>query len=242
LQLPLNASDELLYRNMEAISLFETRCVDGHFDLIKAAYDQLPAQLQDDPHILFQMASCGGHGISDVLVPIQRWNKRDPDEPCPYLLLVDFYWRLYNGPRVILTGPNKGTKVEKVWTPEEEDGVRAAIEKANGWFDDPAMEVRLAHYFATKQPAKSRPLLLQAIRRSPPLGQAFSELIHLDISQRNFAGIADTLHLGEVAFQTNFTAMVNESMKLSEFKKSPEFRKWQHDYHPDHAAASTAAK
>lgn len=239
LQLPMNASDTLLLANVKSVSLYETRCGSGRYDLIKAAYDQLPPGLQDDPHILFQYATCGDHSIGDILLPVERWHKLDPDEPCPYLLLVDYYWRLYNRPRTVSDGPYKGTHLKQYWTPEEEEGVTAAIQKANVWFADPAMELRLAHYFGTNQPAKARALLLQAIQRTPVLPQAFSELLKLDLSQRDFGGVADTLHRGEIAFETNFTAMVTTSTNMSAFRQSPEFKKWQHDYH---AATSTAAK
>lgn len=236
---PLNAYDATLLANLKPFSLYEIRCNYGHYDLIKAAYDQLPPQLQDDPHILFQSASRGEHSIDDILVPIERWHKLDPADPCPYLLLVDFYWRLYNGPRFIPSGLHSGTHLELYWTPEEENGVAAAIQKANVWFADPAMEVRLARYFGKSQPAKARPLLLQAIQRTPAFPNAFSELLTLDLSQRDYAGVAETLHSQEIAFQTNLTAMVNGSANFSEFRKSAAFKKWQHDIH---VAVSTAAK
>lgn len=235
-QEPLNTGDAILLGNLKPYSIYEIRCSYGRYNLLKAAYDQLPSQLQDDPHVLFQNASCGGHNVDDVLVPIERWHQLNPDDPCPYLLLVDFYWRLYSGPRYI---PDKETDLESYWTPEEENGVTAAVQKANTWFDDPAMEVRLARYFASKQPAKARSLLLQATQRTRPLPQAYSELLTLDLVQRNFDGVAETLQRQETAFQTNLTSMVNESRSFSDFKKSPAFKKWQHDHH---AAGSVAEK
>ena len=226
---PLNASDSVLLGYLKPFSVYEIRYNYGHYDLLKAAYDQLPAQLQDDPYILFQKASCGVQSINDVLSPIERWHKLHPDDPGPYLLLVDSYWRLFNGPINRLN-----------WSPspEDEQGIADAIQKANVWFDDPAMEVRLARYYGTKQPVKARPLLIRAIQRKPPFAHAFSELLNLDLSQRNYTGVAETLHLQEIAFQTNLTAMVNSSVSFLEFRKSAAFKKWQHD---DHIAASTAA-
>lgn len=236
---PLDASDAILLANVKPYALYEIRCGYGRYNLVKPVYDQLPPQLQDNPHILFQNASCGEHNAGDIVVPIERWHKLNPDDPCPYLLLVDFYWRLYNGPRYNPSGPDRGTHLESFWTPEEENGVTAAVQKANVWFDDPAMEVRLARYFAAKQPAKARSLLLQATQRTRPFPQAFSELLTLDLIQRNYAGVAETLHHQETAFQTNLTSMVNTSRSFSEFKKSPAFRKWRHD---NHAAGPVAEK
>ena len=236
---PLNKWDTIFLENLKPFSAFQIRCSDGNYSQIKSAYDQLPAQLQDDPHILYENTISGEHNVDNILVPIERWHKLNPDDPCPNLLLVDFYWRLYNRPRLTPGDPNNGTQPGSYWTPEEEKGITEAVQKANVWFDDPAMEVRLARYFRSKQPAKARSLLLQAIQRTRPYPQAYSELLTLDLLQRNYAGVAETLHHQETAFQTNLTSMVNGSRIYSDFKKSPAFNKWQHDHH---AVGSVAEK
>ena len=189
--------------------MYETRCGDGHYDLIKAAYDQLPQQLQDDPHILFQDATCGEHSLDEIQAPIERWHKLDPDEPCPYLLLVNYYWRLYNGPpnHFQAAWPTKEPVWNSIGHQKRRKGVAAAIQKANVWFADPAMELRLAHYFGTHQPAKARPLLLPSDSTHACLAAKLSQNCSSSISaNETFAWHRRrTLHRGEVAFQTNFT-------------------------------------
>lgn len=227
LRAPINASDAVLVANEKAVADMETRYDFGRYFVLRDYYNKLPPQLQNDPYILFQMASCGEQRIADFVPTIERLHQLHPDDPSPRLILVDDYWRVINNP---LVPANE--------TPQDDQDLADAIEKANLWFDDPALEVRLAIAYGTNQPVKARPLLLQAIQRKPPFPSAFSQLLRIDLSQRNYAGVAETLHQQEVAFQTNLTAMVNASANFANFKNSPAFKKWQQDHH---AATSTAA-
>lgn len=214
---PVNARDQVFLSSSDALNLFESRCDYGLFEPVQAAYEQLPEELQSDRHVLFRFATSGEQTLKDILKPVELWRKNDPDDPTPNLLLVNFYWRLYQG--------------SKQWaTPQEKDDVTAAVLRANAWFADPMMETRLAQSFAS-EPARARPLLQQAIQRVPADPEAFSEMLKWDLASRNFSGVAEMLHLKEQACQTNLTAMVNESPDYTAFRNSFQWKKWQHDYH-----------
>ena len=74
-------------------------------------------------------------------------------------------------------------------------------------------------------------MLQQALKRIPVEPAAFAELLKIDLANTNFAGVAETLHLQEVALQTNFTEVVKMSQEYAAFRKSFPWKKWQHDYH-----------
>jgi len=221
---------------LEPLWLFETRCDYGKFSLMKEAYEKLSPEVQNDRSVLFRYAVTGDRSADDVLVPVERWRKAYPHDPTPDLVLVDFYWLLYQGPRSVDKGPGRGTYYGAAWSPAEEEAVEAAIERANKWFADPRMEVRLASYYGAKRPEKLRPLLQKAIQRFPAEPIAFEELLKVDLASSNFIGVAETLHLDEVAFHTNLTQMVNSSTNYAAFRKSFSWKKWQEDFH---AAAKT---
>lgn len=227
----LSASDQAWVSGAKALDLFISRCQYGHFDLIKDAYERLPRELQENRAVLQCYATSGEQSIDDLLVPIERWRKLYPGDPTPDLLVVDFYWRLYLGPRNVPSGPAKGTHAYTAWTPRQEEAVTAAIERANTWFADPGMEIRLARYYGVQRPEKARRWLHQALQRFPVEPAAFSELLRIDLATANFTGVAETLHLQETLLKTNLTQMVNRSKDYAPFRKSFSWKKWQHDDH-----------
>ena len=232
---PMNAHDQAFFADNKALLLFQTRCNYGHYNLVREAYEQLPAELQSDRTVLYDFASTGEETVKDMLEPIEQWRKSYPDDPSPNLLLVNFYLKLFRGPRLVTDGPQKGVNINGRWlSPQEEDDAAAAVERANAWFADPVMEIRLAR---TLEAEKARPLLQQAIKRVPANPDAFSDLVKADVATKNFVEAAETLHLQEVTFQTDLTATVNASPDFAEFRNSFPYKKWQHDYHGADAKA-----
>jgi len=227
----LSANDQALMLGLEGLRLFDSRCSYGHFDLIKQAYEKLPTELQNDRSILYRYATSGEQNIKDILVPVERWRLLYPGDPTPDLLVVDFYWRLYHGPRHVQDGPDKGVYAYAAWSAQQEEAVTAAIQKANAWLGDPALEIHLASYYGPKRPDKARPLLQQALQRFPLETQAFAELLKIDLASTNFVGVADTLRRQEVAFQTNLTSMVAARQEYAVFRKSFPWKLWQRNYH-----------
>jgi len=236
----LNVADRQMVSSFEAQELFDTRYDYGMFSLIKEAYGRLPAEVQNDRAILFRYATRGDRSVGDVMVPVERWRRLYPNDPTPDLVVVDFYWLLYYGPRSIKQGATQGTHLGEAWTPEEERQAEAAIERANAWFADPRMEVRLAVYYGFKRPQKARPLLQKALKRFPAEAITFEELLKVDLAGDNFDGVAETLRLDEMAFHTNLTQMVNASKGYEAFRKSSAWKKWQHDWHGMDSKALTA--
>jgi hypothetical protein len=239
----ISATDQQRLSNSDALWLFDTRYDYGKFSLIKEAYDRLPPEVQNDRNILFRYATRGDRTITDVMVPVERWRRLYPNDPTPNLMVVDFYWLLYYGPRWVKDGPGRGTYFGESWTAEEESEVEAAIERANAWFADPRMEVRMAAYYGTKRPEKARPLLEKALKRFPAETITYDELLKVDLAAGNFDGVADTLHLDEATFHTNLTQMVSGSRDYDTFRKSLGWKRWLHDWHgadaKNLAAAST---
>jgi hypothetical protein len=227
----LSGQDQQLLSAHEGLWLFESRCNYGKFSLIKEAYEKLPAEAQDDRAVLHAYATTGDRSATDVLVPIERWRRVYPGDPTPDLMMVDFYWLLYRGPRNVSQGPDRGTHFGPGLGSQEEEALEAAVERANEWFADPAMEMRLANYYGPQRPEKARPLLQKALKRFPTESGAFGPLLKVDLASSNFEGVAETLHQNEVALQTNLTAMVNASPDYAEFRNSFPWKKWQHDYH-----------
>ena len=122
-----------------------------------------------------------------------------------------------------------------------EQALEAAIERANAWFADPRMEVRMAVYYGPKRPEKARPLLQKALKRFPAEAITYEESLKVDLAAGNFDGVGETLHLDEVAFHTNLTQMVSGSKNYEPFRKSLAWKKWQHDWHGADAKSLTAA-
>jgi hypothetical protein len=237
----LSAGDRARISGKESLELFESRRAYGRFHLIKDAYERLAPELQEDRAVLYAYANTGDRSIDDVLIPVERWRRLYPGDPTSDLMVVNFYWILYQGPRYVAEGPAKGTHFYAALSPRDEEAITAAIQRANVWFADPAMEIRLARYYGTEQPAKARPLLQQALQRFPSEPSALAELLKVDLAAANFTGVAETLHLQEVALQTNLTEMVNSSNEYATFRKSFPWKKWQHDYHEADVKALTDA-
>jgi hypothetical protein len=238
---PMTAEDRAFITGAEAWKLFTDRCGYGHYNLIKAAYDQLPMDLQNSRLALQLYASSGEQTVKDILVPIERWRRLYPNDPSPDIMIVDYYWRLYAGPRYV-EGP-KGGRIEAYasWTPKEEEEAVAAIQKANLWLADPMMEIRLARYYAAERPEKARPLLQQALKHFPPEKAAMAELLKIDLATTNFVEVAETLHFQETTFHTNLTAVVDATPDYAAFRKSFSWKKWQHDYHGADSKTLTAS-
>jgi hypothetical protein len=237
---PLNAADQAAVSGAEAWKLFSSRCDYGHFNLIKAAYDQLPPDLQNDRAALFACASCGEKSITDLMALIERWRRNYPNDPCPDIMVVGFYERLYAGPRYVETA--KGGRIEAFssWTPKEEEDATAAFQRANLWLADPMLEIRLARHYVEGQPEKARPLLQQALKRFPIEEAAMAELLKVDLATSNFVEVAETLHLKETTLHTNLTALVNSTPAYAAFRKSFSWKKWQYDFHGGDSKALTA--
>jgi hypothetical protein len=227
----MSALDQATLSAREPLRLFQMRCDYGKYDLIKEAYEKLPPELQNERPILLRFATSGEQSLKDILVPIERWRRVYPTDPTPDLLLVDFYWQLYHGPRVVREGPDRGIYAFEALDSQQEEAAAAAVQKANAWFLDPALEIKLASYYGGKHPDKARPLLQQALERFPLERIGYSELIKVDLASTNFVGVADSLHKQEVAFQTNLTSMVASRPEYETFRKSFPWKQWQHDYH-----------
>ena len=227
----LSGQDQQLLSAHEGLWLFDSRCNYGKFSLIKEAYEKLPAEVQNDRAVLRAYASSGDRSATDVLVPIERWRRVYPGDPTPDLMMVDFYWQLYRGPRYVGGGTDRGTYFGAGMGSREEEALEAAVERANAWFADPAMEMRLANYYGPQRPEKARPLLQKALKRFPTELGAFDSMLKVDLASSNFEGVAETLRQNEIALQTNLTVMVNASPDYAAFRKSFPWKKWQHDYH-----------
>jgi len=222
----LDSRDQATVANLKVAALFESRCDSGTHSQIKEAFDLLPSELQNDRIVLYRFATCGQPGLRDVLVPVERWRRLYPEDPCPNLILADFYWHLYS------RTPSARTPYPcQLWTPEQERDVLAATERADAWFADPAMDIRTAKYFGSKKPEIARRLLRRALDRYPLEPAAFEDLLKIDLATENFPGVAETLHLQEVALETNLVAMVNASREYAEFRNSFSWKKWLHDSH-----------
>jgi len=237
----LTVQDQQFLSSFEVLQLFESRLRYGKFSLIKDAYEKLPPEVQNDRAVLYSYATTGDRSITDVLEPIEQWRRVYPGDPTPDLIVVDFYWLLYQGPRYVSQGPDRGTYYGAAFSPQEEEAVEAAIERANAWFADPGMEFRLAGYYEAHRPDKARALLQKAMKRFPVEPWVFAELLQVDLATSNFEGVAETLHLNEAALQTNLTEMVNVSQDYAAFRKSFPWKKWQHDYHGADAKSLTTA-
>jgi hypothetical protein len=237
----LIASDQALVSGRKALELFISRCEYGHFNLIKDAYERLAPELQENRAVLHLYATSGEQSIKDILVPIERWRQWYPGDPTPDLMVVNFYWLLYHGPRYVPDGPHQGVYAYTAWSPRQEEAVTAAIARANAWFADPAMEIRLAHHYGAERPEPARRLLHQALQRFPPEPWAFAELLSIDLATTNFIGVAETLHLQETLLKTNLTEVVNRSKDYAAFRKSFPWKKWQHDDHGVEVKALTGA-
>jgi hypothetical protein len=227
----LSASDQAWLTGAEQLRLFNSRCDYGLYNLIKEAYEKLDPELQNDRSVLIRFATSGQQSIKDIMVPVERWRRLYPTDPSPDLLVVDFYWRLYHGPREVREGPDKGIYAYAALAPQQEEEVAAAVAKANAWFEDPALEIKLASYYGGKRADKARPLLQQALKRFPLERVAYTELIKVDLTASNYVGVADSLHKQEEAYQTNLTAMVASRPEYEGFRKSFPWKQWQHDYH-----------
>lgn len=228
---PLRVHDQALVSNVKAWKLFTSRCAYGKFDLIKEAYDQLPAELQNDRLALSLYASSGQKIMKELMVPIERWRQQFPGDPCPDVLVVDFWWLFSQEPHFATDSSGARVQVSQGWTPEEKTQVIAAVERANKWLADPAMEIRLAHTLGADEADKAEPLLQQALKRYPTEASAFLELLNIQLAKKDFGGVAQTLHQQEDMLHSDLTAMVDETSAYAEFKKSFAWKKWQHDYH-----------
>jgi hypothetical protein len=237
----MNVADQQWAASIDKLELFDSRCNYGKFSLVRDAYDRLPPEAQNQRSILFNYAIIGDRTIKDMMVPVEKWRRLYPSDPTPNLLVVDYYWLLYYGPRWVKEGPGRGTHFGESWEPEEEREVEAAIERANAWFADPRMEVRMAIYYGAKRAEKARPLFQKALKRFPAETITFEESLKVELAAGNFDGVAETLHLDEVTFHTNLTQMVSGSKDYEPFRKSFAWKKWQHDWHGADAKNLTAA-
>jgi len=226
---PVPARDAAYASGGEAIALFDSRCQFGQYNLIKDAYNKLPQEVQNDRCMLFRVAMIGEKNFADFLAPMEHWRQLYPDDPSPNLLLANTYWRLYHAAPSGATSSN--FQPVEGWTDAEEAAAVTAIQRANEFFADPAMDIRLARYFERKKPDQARALLHTALKRYPVQPLAFGELFKMDLTVNNFAGVFETLRLEESTYHTNLTAMVEANPDFAAFRKSFDWKKWQHEDH-----------
>ena len=228
---PLNEADQAWVALGDALSVFLNRCKHGLYGGIKNAYYKLPAGLQNDRLILFSFANSGGQNLKDIMVPLERWRQLYPTDPTPDLILVNFYWRLYFGPRSVAEEAARGTFYGHEWTAQQAAEAEAAIQDANKWFGDPMMEIRMAQYYNPDQPAKARALLLRALKRIPFETRGLEELLKVNLVVKNFPAVADELRQEEELLHTNLTQSVKLGKEYAEFRTSYAYKQWQHEVH-----------
>lgn len=230
----MNKLDQALVSSMADWKLLESRYHYGKFDLVKQAFEKLPEELQNERAALSMYASSGCRSESEVLVPLDRWRKLYPDDPCPEIKLVEFYWSLYALVRPLTTKGGVVVNAEHCWTAAEETKAIEAIQRANTWLVDPAQDIHLAGYFKSRgHPEKAVPLLKEDLKLSPNNDELLGILIDLSLDQKNFEDAGSFLRAREVLFHTNLTQMVNAAPEYGAFRKSFAYKQWQYNFHRD---------
>ena len=230
LQAPTDPRDIALLSHPEAFNLFQQRYSYGKRELLVQAYEKLPPEMRDDRLVLDQLASTWPYTLHELSETLQRWHQTYPEDPSPQLLLLNAYWQFYYDPRGV-EGTNGYIDISCHWTPAEETGAEEATERAMVWFADPAMEIRLASYFASRQPEKAKALLHRALHRFPYEPAGALVLDKINVAARAYGEVADNLREEEAQLHTNLTSMVAGSRIYDEFRKSFAWKQWQHDSH-----------
>jgi len=225
-----SATDQAFVSALDAWTLFTSRHDYGKFDLTKQAYDKLPLEVQNDRGALFLYTEAA-RSVRALMVPVERWRQQYPGDPCPDVMLIDLLWALYQGPRSVQGPSGHYVDLSSYWTAEEEAQAAEAIDRANLWLADPAQEVRIARYYAKDQPAKASSWLQKARTRSPLEKEMLDLTLSTSLAVQNFDEAARTLQLEEPTYNTNLSAMVDQTPTYAAFRKSLAWKKWQHDAH-----------